>query len=106
MNWIIPFIAALLLTFSNVFKPLVVDDPVYVRLAYQIIQTPLEPYGPPPLGFQTIWYQQSQPAFTILAPPVFPYYLATGIYLFGDNPFWWKLSLFPICWLLTVSIFF
>src|SRR5205085_7707234 len=41
------------------------------------------------------WYQQPQPAMTVLAPPVFCYWWALAIRLLGDNPANWKLLLLP-----------
>jgi Family of unknown function (DUF6056) len=102
---ITPLSCAALLTLANAFKPLVIDDSAYVLLARQIADDPLHPYGPPPGGFLLIWYQEPQGAFTLLAPPVLPYWLALEWRLFGDEPVLWKLGLFPFCWLLTAGLF-
>src|SRR5262249_26193994 len=78
-----------------------IDDSAYALLARHIADDPLRPYGPPPNGFPLIWYQEPQGAFTLLAPPVLPYWLALEQRLFGDEPVLWKLGLFPFCWLST-----
>jgi hypothetical protein len=102
---ITPLSCAALLTLANAFKPLVIDDTAYALLARQIADDPLHPYGPPPGGFLLIWYQEPQGAFTLLAPPVLPYWLALERRIFGDEPVLWKLGLFPFCWLLTAGLF-
>jgi hypothetical protein len=91
-----PIVLALLLTIANVFKPVLIDDTAYLAFARHIAEHPLDPYG-----FHLIWYQNEQPAFTLLAPPVMLYWLAPGIRLFGEEPILWKLTLFPFSWLLT-----
>ncbi len=97
------FVLALAITVLNAFKPATMDDPVYLAMANQILHTPLQPYGPPP-GTMLIWYQKAQPSFTILAPPVLPYWLAANQFLWGDNLFLLKMSLLPILWLFTASL--
>lgn len=100
-----PILVATVVTLLNAAKPVCVDDAYYLRLAREIAQHPFEPYGPPPRGFETIWGDRPQGAFTVLAPPVLPYYLALGMALFGDEPVSLKLSLFPLIWLFAVSVF-
>lgn len=99
-----PLVTALFITLLNAAKPVCVDDAYYLRLAREIARHPSEPYGPPPTGFETIWSERPQGAFTILAPPVLPYYLALGITVFGDDPVLLKLWLFPLVLLFTRSI--
>jgi len=88
-----------LLCLANVAKPLVVDDAAYHAYAAHISEHPLDPYG-----FTIFWYQQPQPAFEVLAPPVFPYWWALGIRLFGDSPVLWKLWLWPWCALFSGAV--
>src|SRR5262249_20311190 len=38
------------------------------------------------------------------APPVLPYWWAVGFKVFGDQPFFWKLWLFPFCFLFVYSL--
>lgn len=98
-RWLGPLGLAVLLTSINMAKPLVIDDTAYVLFARQITVHPTDPYG-----FDLLWYHQSQPAMTVLAPPVIPYWLALEQRVFGENPTLWKLGLFPFAWLLTASV--
>jgi hypothetical protein len=88
-----------LLCLANVAKPLVVDDTAYFTYAAQIAEHPLDPYG-----FTIFWYQRPQPAFEVLAPPVFCYWWALGIRLFGNSPVLWKLWLWPWCVLFAAAV--
>lgn len=81
---------ALVLTLLNLPKPLTVDDAAYYYFARHIAQDPLRPYD-----FQVFWYEGPQPANTVLAPPVLPYWWALGLHIFGERPWLWKLWLFP-----------
>lgn len=90
-SWLLPTSLAILLTLANAVKPVVVDDTAYLLFARQIAAHPLDPYG-----FDLFWYDRPEPAMTILAPPVLPYWLAAGVALFGENLFLLKLWLFPI----------
>lgn len=92
-------LAALLLTLADAAKPLVVDDTAYVYYAEQIRREPTDPYG-----FEILWYGEPQPALSLLAPPVLPYWLAGGMALFGDAPVYWKLWLFPFALVLAASL--
>jgi hypothetical protein len=93
-------LAALVLTLSNGWKPLVVDDPAYARFADQIASRPGDPYG-----FQILWRDRPEPANHLLAPPVVPYWIAAAKALFGDQPLAWKLWLFPFSFLLAASAY-
>src|SRR5262249_64033 len=90
---------AALLTFLNCFKPLHIDDACYYYFAKQIVERPLDPYC-----FEVNWDQDPVPANQVLAPPVFLYWWALGIRLFGQNPILWKLWLLPIAFLLAYSL--
>jgi hypothetical protein len=90
---------ALLFTLLNAPKPLHIDDAAYYYYARHIAGHSLDPYG-----FEVFWYNQPLPANQVLAPPVLPYWWAAAIGLFGERPFWWKLWLFPFCWLFVCSL--
>src|SRR5207237_136286 len=90
---------ATLLCVLNALKPVTVDDAAYVHYARQIAEHPLDPYG-----FTILWYQHPQPAHTLLAPPVFCYWLSVAVRWFRPEPWVWKLWLWPWCLLLTVSM--
>src|SRR5262245_24080676 len=104
-NLATPLPCAIALTLANAFKPLVVDDTAYVMVARHHINDPLHPYGSPPRGYPILWYQEAQGAFTLLMPPVLPYWIAMEMSLLGDEPVAWKLGLFPFCWLFTAGLF-
>ena len=86
----------LFITLLNTLKPLAVDDAVYSLFAAHIAEHPLDPYGFRAWGVQE--------ANSILAPPVFLYWWALAMRLFGDNPFLWKLWLLPINLLLVFAL--
>jgi hypothetical protein len=85
-------------TLANAVKPLAIDDTAYYYFARQIAAHPLDPYG-----FEILWYQAPEPANSVLAPPVLPYWWALGLSLFGDRPFLWKLWLFPFALLFVTA---
>lgn len=93
-------IPASLLCGLNIAKPLVVDDTAYHAFALQIACSPLDPYG-----FDIYWYEHPQPAFTVLAPPVLPFWWAASIRLFGDEPWIAKLWLLPWCLALSAATY-
>src|SRR4029077_8223908 len=76
-----------------------VDDTAYLQLARQISAHALDPYGG-----ELFWYVEPQPALHVLAPPVLPYWLATGIRLFGENLPLLKLWLFPFPLILCFAV--
>jgi 4-amino-4-deoxy-L-arabinose transferase-like glycosyltransferase len=75
------------------------DDTAYHAFAAHIAEHPLDPYG-----FDVFWYQHPQPANTVLAPPVFCYWLALGVRLFGESPIAWKLWMWPWCALFAAAV--
>ncbi|QVL34416.1 hypothetical protein KIH39_11065 [Telmatocola sphagniphila] len=104
-SFLVPLGLAALLTVVNALKPVVVDDTAYLIFAQQIVATPLQPYGPAP-GTEICWYQQAEPAFEILLPPVLPYWLSLGMHLFGESIPLLKLWMFPFAWLFSSSLAF
>jgi hypothetical protein len=88
-----PLFLALVVTLANAAKPVAVDDTAYLIFARHIAADPLDPYG-----FEMFWATVPEPAMTVLAPPVVPYWLAAGIRLFGEHPPLLKLWLFPFVW--------
>jgi hypothetical protein len=94
-----PVLLALVVTVADAVKPVLIDDPVYLRFARHIAEHPLDPYG-----FTLLWYRVPEPAMEVLCPPVLPYWLALGVRLFGDTPALLKLWLFPLVWLFAWSL--
>ncbi|MCS6852593.1 MAG: hypothetical protein NZ700_15665 [Gemmataceae bacterium] len=90
---------AMLLTGLNMFKPVHIDDTVYIRMAEQIARRPCDPYG-----YTLLWYQYPNRGMDILAPPVLPYWLASVVVWAPDQPAVWKLWMFPFCWLLVWAV--
>jgi hypothetical protein len=95
----VPVIVAIVITLLNAVKPLCIDDTAYYYYADQVSRAPLSPYG-----FEVFWGSTPVPAMDVLAPPVIPYWWGLGIALFGQNPIAWKLWLFPVCLVLTTSL--
>ena len=95
----VPFGVAIVITLLNAVKPMYIDDTAYYYYADHVSRDPLRPYG-----FEIFWGQAPVPAMDVLAPPVMPYWWALGIALFGQNPLAWKLWLFPVCLVLTTSL--
>jgi hypothetical protein len=98
-RWPHVVLLSVLLCLANVGKPLVVDDAAYYAYAAHIAENPFDPYG-----FTIFWYQNPQPAFDVLAPPVLCYWWAVGIRLFGDSPVLWKLWLWPWCVVFAAAV--
>src|SRR5262249_26746418 len=90
---------AALYTLLNAVNPLHIDDPAYYYSAAQLAEKPLAPYG-----FDIHWYDAPQPANTVLAPPLLPYWWSLALRLFGVNLFLWKMWLFPFAWLFVWSL--
>jgi hypothetical protein len=90
---------ALLFTILNALKPICIDDALYYYRARQVAEHPLDPYG-----FNIFWNDSPEPAIQVLAPPLFPYYWAIAIRLFGERPFLWKLWLLPLSLMLIFSL--
>ena len=84
---------------SNLTKPLTVDDAAYYAFARHVAAHPADPYG-----FSIYWYQEPQPAIDVLAPPVWLYWWAAGIRVFGDHEWAWKLWQFPLIWLFVAAV--
>jgi hypothetical protein len=83
-------------TLLNAFKPFTPDDAYHHHYANHFAKQPFDPYG------FLLW--EERPAHTALGPPVFLYWWAIAIRLFGDDPFFCRLSLFPILLLLAFSL--
>jgi Dolichyl-phosphate-mannose-protein mannosyltransferase len=98
-GWPFLLALALLYTLLNAVKPLQVDDTAYYYYAAQLAAHPADPYG-----FTVFWYQWPQPANTVLAPPVLPYWWSLALRLFGEQPFWWKVWLLPFSLLFVVAL--
>ncbi len=88
-----PWFLALVVTLANIAKPVLIDDTAYITYARHIAASPGDPYG-----FEMFWYTVPDPAMTIIAPPVVPYWLAINIALFGEHPALLKLWQFPFVW--------
>ncbi len=87
------------LTVLNSVKPLVMDDSLYVQHAHALAADLGNPYG-----FVLEGYDRSMPAVWLLSPVFFHYWWSLAIRLFGENPFLWKLWLFPVHVLFVVSL--
>jgi hypothetical protein len=98
LSWSGIVLAALVLTLSNAWKPVVVDDTAYLMVANQIAESPADPYG-----FELLWRDRPQPANQILAPAVLPYWTAIAMALFGHSVLAWKLWLLPFALMLAFA---
>jgi len=90
-------VAVVWLAFS-LAKPVTIDDAAYFMFAEQIASHPGDPYG-----FLIIWYQTLQPAIDVLAPPVWPYWWAAAVRMFGGHEWAWRLWQFPFVCLFVAS---
>jgi 4-amino-4-deoxy-L-arabinose transferase-like glycosyltransferase len=97
--WVLILLSTLL-TLCNCAKAIHIDDAAYVTYAAHIAQHPLAPYS-----FEICWGDELLPANQLLAPPVLLYWLAAAMRVFGDQPWLWKLSLWPLHALLVFSLF-
>ena len=69
--------AALLVPFTG--KAFHMDDPLFLKVAHQIIAHPFDPYG-----FTVNWYQSEMPMSDVMKnPPLASYYIAAVASIFG-----------------------
>jgi hypothetical protein len=94
-----PLLLTALVTLANAVKPVAVDDTAYLLYARHIANNPTNPYG-----FTHFWWSKPEPAMGVLAPPVVPYWLATGIRLVGESPPLLKLWMFPFVLVLAWAL--
>ena len=84
---------SLLVTALNAVKPLHIDDAYVYYLAKHVSGNPLRPFS-----FEVFWGQWPIQFTELVAPPVFPYWLAIGMKLWGaggSGPVLWKLWALP-----------
>jgi hypothetical protein len=85
-------------TLLNALKPLHNDDSAYFTFAAEFARHPLNPYD------FDLTSPYADPAQDVLVPPVLPYWWALGLRLLGDEPFLWKLWLWPFALLLAGAL--
>jgi hypothetical protein len=90
---------ATILTVCNCAKAIHIDDAAYVAYAAHIAEHPLAPYA-----FAVYWGDELQPANDLLAPPVLLYWTAAAMRCLGEQPWLWKLALWPLHVLLAFSL--
>jgi hypothetical protein len=67
-------------TAVNLFKSAHIDDPFYIAQAEWILENPFKP-----LSGSINWMDSTKPFYQENNPPLVSYFLALGIYLFGEN---------------------
>jgi hypothetical protein len=93
------WLVALALTAVNAVKPITVDDTIFYFYARELLAAPLDPYG-----FNIFWEVQPVSALDLFAPVGMPYWWSLGLRVLGDEPWMWKLWMFPYALLLTHAI--
>ncbi len=89
--------AALLLPFIG--KAFTIDDPLFVRIAQQIVRHPFDPYG-----FDINWYGRPQPMSEVMInPPLTSYVLAVVSRIFGWSERGFHLAFIAFAMLTIVS---
>jgi hypothetical protein len=84
----------------NTLRPLHIDDTVYVEIARQIVREPFNPYGS-----KLNWIHVPESTFGFSTnPPLFSYYLALIIALFGESELMLHLGMIPWCLLAAWSL--
>jgi hypothetical protein len=96
-TWIVA--VALLFTLLNTWKPLVIDDSIYVIYARQIVEQPSDPYG-----FEVQWGLRPTPAMDVVVPLALPYWIAGAMTIVGESAAGWKFLLFPFALLLAWAL--
>jgi hypothetical protein len=91
--------AGIALTLLAAWKPVVIDEAIYLRYAAEFAAHPADPYG-----FEVLWYDVPEPADTIVVPPVIPYWLALAGTLLGQGVAIAKLSLLPFALAFTFGL--
>src|SRR5262245_12104956 len=99
-RWVVIFTVALAFTLLNAVKPITLDDGAYYQMAWWIAAYPADPYG-----FELMWFDEPMQGHLCYTPPVYLYWWALAIRLFGVQPFLWKLWLFPFSLLLTYGLY-
>lgn len=94
------FLIALVVTAINAVKPVHIDDAYYFRLAEQISQHPLDPFG-----FEVFWQQWPMMAYDNYVPPLLPYWFGGALFVLGDDPFMIKLALLPFVLLFVLAVY-
>jgi hypothetical protein len=92
-------LAGLTVGLINLAKPMHIDDHLYRSIARRIVENPVDPYGGP-----IYWMERIEPAWNVsISPPLFNYWLALWIKLFGDHDLVVKLAMLPLAALLGWS---
>jgi hypothetical protein len=73
------FIGSILILI-NIIKPIHIDDPFYIAQAEWILENPFKP-----LSGSINWMDSTKPFYQENNPPLLSYFLALGIYFFGEN---------------------
>ncbi|MFT3883856.1 MAG: hypothetical protein QM703_30020 [Gemmatales bacterium] len=94
-----PIVLAAVMTLLNAVKPLYMDDSFYLTMARQVSEHAIDPYG-----HSMYWVQVPERSIDILCPPVIPYWWGLGIRLFGFDPFFNKVWLFPFALMYAFSL--
>lgn len=78
-------------------KPVHIDDALYLHIARQILQHPLDPYSGP-----INWQQVTQPAYKVsISPPLMSYQFAAVTAIFADSEIALHVSMIP--WAILAS---
>jgi hypothetical protein len=91
------YVLALGIGLANAFKPVHIDDTLYLRIAERIVTHPADPYG----GVIN-WQHTPTPAYQIsISPPLLSYYFAVFLGLGVPTEFGLHLAMVP--WLLLLA---
>jgi 4-amino-4-deoxy-L-arabinose transferase-like glycosyltransferase len=84
----------------NAFKPVHIDDALYLAIAKRIQTHPFDPYG-----FEINWQHIAQPAYSVsISPPFLSYYHAFWMALGAGDGFLLHLAMIPWLTLLAWSV--
>lgn len=93
-------LCGLVMTMVNIWKPIHLDDVIWVHFARHIAEAPLKPFD-----FEMPWGYGCIPAIEMWSPPVLPYWWGAGVALFGEWPAFWKAWFLPFNLLFSASAF-
>jgi len=98
-RWFVAF-AVLLVGTLNAFKPVHIDDALYLAIAKQILSHPFDPYG-----FTINWQHFDQQAYKVsISPPLLSYYHAFWMTLGAGDGVLLHLAMIPWLALLAWSV--
>ena len=104
IKWELIFLSAVIIipSLPYVDQPAHIDDPLFLHTARNIIKNPLDPYGS-----TTNWLGRPESLFDVFSnPPLFSFYLASVMSIWGENERIIHLACIPFALLAGIGMYF